>query len=387
MLCGALGSLPIPSSSYLSAPHALTHPRETRMPTLYDVPIESFESRYSTQWRKWFSNFYDQKAVKWYPVTPKETLTRDIETGSFLDVHGTNYYKAEQLQLLIELLHLKEIKDGDWVFFHDLWFPGIEMLAYIRDASGVKFNIAGCLHAGGWDPNDFISREMLTMWRHPFEEMLFGIADKIFVATAYHKELIMQHFTKPSRGLPYFENEVDPKLKVTGFPIYPNDFAPSAGFRHKLPGHRPLVVFPHRLDDEKNPLAFEQLKQRPELKGFDFLRSKDVCRTKAEYYKLLHQANYAVSFSFQETWGIAMQEAAFCGAITFVPDRLSYREMYSPVLRYETMDQLVSKLLLCEHNLDQRAFHADAQQDTNYKLKVSGEAAIEIMMRSMGVVQ
>ncbi len=356
------------------------------MPRIFDVPIEPFESRYSLQWRRWFSNFYERNEIKWQPISGA-TITQEIETGSFLDIHGTNVYKASQLTNLIVQLKTGAIKDGDWVFFHDLWFPGIEMLAYIRDASGVKFKIAGCLHAGGWDPNDFVSLKMRAMWTLPFEEMLFGIADKIFLATHYHKTLINDYFMKKHSHLRWFEEETTTKIEVTGFPIFPevSDYPNKDAIIRKVSkGKRPIVVFPHRLDREKSPGAFDELAKRPELAGFDFIKTKEVCRNKKEYYKLLRIADYAVSFAYQETWGIAMQEAAFGGAITFVPERLSYREMYAPALQYKDMDQLVFKLVSCEGNLKET--YRKVQDDTNMKLKVSGEAAIPIMMRHMGMM-
>ncbi len=367
------------------------------MKVIFDVPIEPFESRYSNQWRKWFSNFYDQAKIEYYPIAGR-LLTTEIQTGSFLDVHGTNYYKAGQLENLIAKLYSGIVEDGDWFFFHDLWFPGIEMLAYIRDATGIKFKIAGCLHAGGWDPHDYIFRTMRRMWTLPLEEMIFGIADKIFVATSFHKNLIMDHFTKKAAHLQHFAEEVGHKLHVTGFPIYPGDFisikrAPAqfvygyANANHSLYRKgKPLIVFPHRLDPEKNPQLFDELSTRRELAGFDFLKTKEVCRTKSEYYKLLQQADYAVSFADQETWGIAMQEAAFCGAISFVPARLSYREMYSPALQYKSMDELVSALVACEENDEVRQLIVNEQERTNHILQVAGGSAIEIMMRHMGVM-
>lgn len=356
------------------------------MPKIFDVPIEPFESRYSNQWRKWFSKFYEDALIVSHRITGA-TITKDIETGSFLDVHGTNFYKASQLQNLIVLLKTGAIRNGDWVFFHDLWFPGLEMLAYIRDASGIRFKIAGCLHAGGWDPNDFVTQKMRKMWTFPFEEMLFGIADKIFLATNFHKGLIYSYF---SRVLPYFEEECKSKIEVTGFPIFPDECSAkrSRVWPKGITGPTgPLVVFPHRLDPEKDPGSFDELSRRPELQGFRFVKTKDVCFNKRDYYGLLSQADYAVSFAHQETWGIAMQEAAFSGAITFVPNRLSYREMYNPYLRYENMTHLVDLLDLCGRGKGsgKEAILA-AQKETNTMLQASGAAAIPLMMRHMELI-
>ena len=69
-----------------------------------------------------------------------EPLTGDhIIAGEFLDVIGTNYYKAQQLKELCALIYDGSIQDDDVILFMDYWFPGIEMLQYIRDGMGKKF--------------------------------------------------------------------------------------------------------------------------------------------------------------------------------------------------------------------------------------------------------
>ncbi len=277
---------------------------------VFGVPIEPLDERYSIQWKEWF----DPDTHRWVDGSP---LTDRIETGHFLDVHGTHFYKASQIQALARMLHDREIHDGDWVFFHDLWFPGLEALAYIRSAVGPKFRIAGCLHAGTWDPWDFLSLRGMQTWSRGFERTLFDIADLIFVATDYHRMLIQKTFG----------DLVTRRIRVTGFPIYPQS-------QLEVPKEKGLVVFPHRLDPEKQPDHFNTMAKIFEGRGYRFVMTKDVCQTKSDYYNLLARAEFAVSFAQQETWGIAMQEALFAGAVPVVPDRLSYQEMYPMAFRF-----------------------------------------------------
>ena len=295
---------------------------------IFNVPIESLEERYSAQWNKWFPEQFNLHGIAYETIYP-DTLTDKIKDGSFLDVCGTNYFKAGQLKILTEKLYHREIKDGDVVFFHDLWFPGIEMLQYIRQGIGLKFKICGILHAGTYDPYDFLSKKGMGSWGEHIENAWFDFIDEIYVATEFHKFLLTKRMIDRN------------KIIVTGLPIY---FDRPVCWSQK----ENIVVFPHRLDSEKQPELFDKLANEFKNSGWQFIKSKDVCKTKKEYLNLLHQSKIAVSFAKQETWGIAQQEALFAGCFPVVPNRLSYQEMYSERFQYNSFSDavlLVAKLM------------------------------------------
>lgn len=290
------------------------------------LPIEPLEERYSKDWYNWTtfylkeleSTFDNFSWICYCPPTYKE-----IEQGSFLDCIHTNDFKAKQLQEVISWIEDNKHKDlsDTVIYLQDGWYPGIEMLAYIRDAMDMKFKIAACFHAGTWDEKDFISQRGMGRWAKGLERSWLSLYDIIFVATEFHKELIMRSGSIP---IPYDWN----KIQVTGFPIHrPNVPIKSIGYRSG-------IVFPHRLDPEKRPDYFDRL--RTEIEGLGpFIKTKDVCNFKKDYYEELARAKYAVSFAEQETWGIAMQEAVMLGCIPIVPNRLSYEEMYPDIFQYE----------------------------------------------------
>ena len=293
------------------------------------LPIEPLEERYSADWLDWSESYLaNQDTVNpdfdWDIILPESRYT-SIESGEFLDCIGTNKFKADQLSMTIDWIkenHDLLIERKDVVFWlHDGWFPGIEMLAYIRDSIGYSYKIAACLHAGTWDEQDFLSQKGMGIWGHSLEQSWMRIYDYIFVATRFHRDLLISKF-----------RYIGQKIHITGFPICP------------LPQEVPvpkedIVVFPHRLAPEKRPEAFLELARKaqeiPSLDRYTFIRTKDVCKTKAEYYSLLAKAKYSVSFALQETWGIAMQESVLLGCIPIVPDRLSYSEMYPSIFKME----------------------------------------------------
>ena len=295
---------------------------------VWNVPIESLEERYSAQWAEWFPREFHNLGVD-FTTVEGESLSDKIEVGSFLDVYSTNFYKAKQLCSLIKYIRNGEIKDGDILFINDLWFPGLESLQYIRQGAKKKFKIAGIFHAGTYDSYDFLSRQGMCFWGEPLENSWLSFIDVIFVATEYHKGLLVNN------------RKVDEKkIYVTGLPIYFDDYPKFKGEKQDI------VVFPHRLDLEKCPMTFDSVKEVMASlnNGWQFIKSKEVVNSKKEYFELLSRSKIAVSFALQETWGIAQQEAVIYGNIPLVPDRLSYSEMYSPVFKFSNMRVFYEKL-------------------------------------------
>ena len=298
---------------------------------LYNVPIESLEERYSARWNIGFPEEFVRLGVNFHTIYP-DIIAPDagkITRGQFLDVIRTNEFKALQLAELMRLFDQGRIEDNDVILLHDLWFPGLEMLFYVRDGLGLKFKIAGLLHAGTYDPHDFLTQQGMERWAALIETSWWSEVDAVFVATHFHQQLLLNH------------RKDTLSVYVTGFPLF--EKPQSVGPWEK----QNLVVFPHRLAPEKAPEEFAEIAKQctTRLPGWEFVRTKDVCNTKPEYYALLRQATIAVSCARQETWGIAQQEALFRGCLPIVPDRLSYQELYDEVFRYQTLSQAADMIV------------------------------------------
>jgi len=295
---------------------------------LINIPIEPIEERYSLQWDKWFKDHFEAAEINVRTIYG-DTTSGKINKGSFLDIIETNLYKTSQLSQIIRILADYDDSYDLVLFFHDLWFPGLSNIAYIRDGLNLKhLKICGCLHAGSYDPFDFLAKQGMASWAALAEESWFGkIVDQIYVATEFHKSLLCWNRSISVR-----------KILVTGFPIFDE-------FLKGLPkNHLPTVVFPHRLDSEKNPDTFDSLKSFIPDKKILWGKTMELGGGKVMYASLLAGAHIAVSCADQETWGIAMQEAVFCGCIPLVPNRLSYEEMYLPEFKYKSFAELVDKI-------------------------------------------
>jgi glycosyltransferase involved in cell wall biosynthesis len=137
---------------------------------------------------------------------------------------------------------------------------------------------------------------------------------------------------------------------------------------------RPLILWNHRWEYDKNPSEFfqalfqldqagadfelvvlgEQYRQVPEIfqTARERLRERIVhfgyARDFAAYANWLWQADIAPVTSHQDFFGISVVEAIYCNCLPLLPDRLAYREHIPAECRshhfYQSFEQLVSML-------------------------------------------
>jgi len=290
------------------------------------IPIEILEERYSKQWYESIKkDFPDARFIG-------DLSEKKINNGEFLDCIYTNKYKAMQMVEIISMIEKGEIDTEETFWFLDGWFPGIQYLSYIKDTMGYNFKFKCLLHAGTWDKNDFLTKKGLSNWGYGFEHSFMNIYDEIIVATEYHKKLITNYFSDFGYN----------KIKVKPFPIF--TIEPTIYTKKE-----DIVVFPHRLADEKQPHLFDLLKNTYHKKYNDsvsFIKSKEFCETKEDYYNLLSRSKIAVSFALQETFGIAMLEANNLGCHCFVKNDLSYSELFKSDNFYRNIDNLADRIHL-----------------------------------------
>jgi glycosyltransferase involved in cell wall biosynthesis len=333
---------------------------------IFFLPLEPLEERYTLNWYQYFQDYFRKEGIEHHWI-PGESCYTKIQRGAFLDVAGTHVWKFSQLQKVSKLMFEDKIKDGDTIFLADIWTPGLESLAYMRDALKKDIKIVGCIFAGTYDEFDFTTKAGMGYWGRDLENSWFRILDKIFVATEFHKRLLLEH------------RDCNPKkLIVTGHPIFTQ--RETIKFQDK----ENIVVFPHRLDSEKNPQLFDELAKEIKVTGcnWKFIKTIDVCKTKQEYYNLLRKAKIAVSFADQETLGFAMIEATFAGCYPVVPDRLSYKELYHSCFKYNSYSEAVCLVLryMYEGNTD---FYQREQDINSVELMNHGANAIPNMMKEI----
>lgn len=296
---------------------------------LWHLPLEPFKLRYTADWFDSFAKEYAKNGVD-YTYIVGDSLTDQIEKGRFLDIYNTIYWKSTQMAQLARRFRHGDVRSGDVFLTTDLWHPGFEAIPYMSALSEIETRLFGILHAGTYDPHDFTAQAGLDkLGAASHEEGWIESCERVFVATKFHRDLILK-----SRA-------IDPKkIVVTGIPFYGADLA-----RRYLPAEKVKnrVVFPNRLNKEKNPHLFDALADAlgPE---YECIKSMEVFTTKEDYFRLLSTASVVVSFSDQETFGYAMLESAALGCSLVVPNSVSYVEMYPDVNRFDDFEDAVDKV-------------------------------------------
>jgi len=287
---------------------------------LFVVTLEPLEQRYTKQWYKYWKKEFSKYCVVKY-IDGKMNNDK-ISKGRFLDINMTNIWKSEQIIEIAKLFNNEKIKEGDTFIFMDGWHYGITALKYMSQLNNIPIKTYAYWHAGTWDDNDFITQAGLKDWAMFNEEGWFKACDGHFVATQYHKDLIVNSFDSAYKD----------KIHVVGFPMNWKKEIDSLISKKKVEKEN-IIVFPHRLDKEKCPEVFDRLAKS--LPQYKFIKTLEVTKNKKEYYELLKKAKIIFSASSQETFGIGTVEALCLDCIPVVPDRDVYKELYSIECRYK----------------------------------------------------
>lgn len=292
---------------------------------LYVFTLEPIDQRYTKQWYSYWKQEFSKYFNVIYINGPK--MSDKIESGQFLDINKTNIWKSEQIKEVSKLFAKGKIKDNDIFIWMDAWHYGITAVKYMVQLQKMNCKLYGYFHAGSYDPNDFIAQAGLDNWAPWNESGWFRALDGSFVATQYHKQLIVNSLGK---------NVMPTKLHVVGFPMDWEKEIKSVVKEKVWPHQRTsTIVFPHRIAPEKNPQSFDSLaKQLPEGK---FVKTMEVTKTKSQYYKLMSTALGVFSANKQETFGIGTVEALMLGLVPIVPNKLSYKELYDKRFRYNNL--------------------------------------------------
>lgn len=294
------------------------------MKTIYIVPIEPIDSRYTKQWYENIPKIIGDRITE-LKLDPFEVVTIAGEgannattTGAFLDFATTNYYKAAQVQAISELFMHGRVKAGDKFLVTDAWNFAVTAIRYMSDLLDIPVEIHGIWHAGHYDPTDILGMKMRKDWPPHQERAWFHACDYNWYATNFHKNMFLSnleidrnHCHKARRsGQPH--EYIIPQLEALA---------------HTKKQHK--VIWPHRYNADKQPEIAEELKT-----DFDVVITAKMSLNKQAYYKELASSQVIFSCALHENLGISIMEAVLAGVIPVLPDRCSYAEMYPDAFKY-----------------------------------------------------
>jgi glycosyltransferase involved in cell wall biosynthesis len=293
------------------------------------VDLEAVETRYTGQWKAHVPDLLKKHGHDVVIIDGPTDIPQATTPGAFLNFGGTNVYKADQVGKIGRLFTDGKVHAGDHFIFTDAWHPGIINLKYMSELLGIKVKIHALWHAGSYDPQDFLGRLIGNApWVRHSEMAFFEAIDHNYFATDFHINIFLKNL------LNEYSSEIallryDDKIVRTGWPM---EYMPEILAPYNDLVKRDLILFPHRIAPEKQVEIFRDLAQT--LPQYEWIVCQDQQLTKDQYHKLLGESKIVFSANLQETLGIRCYEGCLVDAVPMVPDRLSYKEMYSDAFRY-----------------------------------------------------
>jgi hypothetical protein len=300
--------------------------------TIYVVPIEPIDTRYTRQWYTHIPALLDAAGASEVVIIQGDDVPAQPTPGAFLDFGATNIYKGSQLSIIAQLFRDGAIKDGDKFLYTDAWNPTVIQLRYMAELLGKKIEIHGMWHAGSYDPQDFLGRLVGDKpWVRNAESSMFYCYDVNWFATKFHALLFLSGVFNEHdvQEWDYYHHTQTGKIELTGWPM---DYLYETLEPYSKLDKKPQIVFPHRLAPEKQLEIFQDL--AASMPQYEWVVCQTAPLTKDQYHTILGESAMIFSANLQETYGISAIEGLICGAMPMLPDRLSYSEMYDDEFKY-----------------------------------------------------
>ena len=294
------------------------------MNTIYIVPIEPIDQRYTKQWYDNIPSILLEEANKSNIAIKIVTIDGvaippNTTAGAFLDFGATNVYKASQTEAVSRLFSEGKIKAGDKFLVTDAWNFIITPIKYMSDLLDIPVEIHAIWHAGAYDPSDILGYKMSKPWPWHTERGWFYSCDYNYFATDFHKAMFLKNLDISKDG-------THSRAIRSGQPHTPI-IDQCSQYWHSAKNGK--MIWPHRYNADKQPEIAEDL-----AKVIPTTITQKMNLSKADYYAELGRSSVLFSCSLHENLGIAIMEGALAGAIPILPDRCSYSEMYLPEFKY-----------------------------------------------------
>lgn len=298
--------------------------------TIYIVPIEPIDQRYTKQWYEHIPKLLRARAhaqgvegVEIITIDGRQ-VTNTTTPGAFLDFSATNIYKASQAEYISQLFQSGKIKPGDKFLVTDAWNFLITPIKYQSDLLGIPVEIHGIWHAGAYDPSDILGLKMSKPWPYHAERSWFYSCDRNYFATAFHRDMFLRNLDIPA--------EDHDRAVISGQPYSETARLCEEAAVDDVSLREKLVMWPHRYNSDKQPEIIEDI--TTQSSDFQVLITQKMRLSKEEYYQKLGRSRAVFSCSLHENLGLSVAEGCLAGAIPIVPDRCSYSEMYLPEFKY-----------------------------------------------------
>ena len=294
------------------------------MNTIWIIPIEPIDQRYTKQWYDNIPLILQKEIAErnlFYKVVTidGDDFKPDVRTeGAFLDFGATNVYKATQAAEVSKLFSNGKVKAGDKFLITDAWNFIITPIKYMSDLLDIPVEVHSIWHAGAYDPSDILGYKMSKPWPSHVEKSWYYSSDYNYYATDFHKDMFLRNLEIPL--------EDQTRAVRSG---QPHELIVNSLTQYQDTPKTDTIMWPHRYNADKQPEIAENLAME-----FDMVITQKMNLDKADYYAKMGTCKAIFSCALHENLGISVMEAVLAGAIPIVPDRCSYAEMYLPEFKY-----------------------------------------------------
>ena len=310
------------------------------------VPLEHIEGRYTVHMDRDIRSHLADKGQEFVTIYPEAAGSSTLPEGCFLNAAYTSKFKSMQMAMIAAMYERNEVHNDDVFFFSDIWFPGIESIAYMNYFHKVDAKITGVIHAGSFTDTDFV-RDM-ERWAKNLEDIIFDISHRVFCASNFIRDDIIKKRMVDSN-----------KFLVTGLPV---DYSVLQKYDTSIKQDR--VIFNGRLCDEKQPWLFDELERQVKSRlgrdDIEFVKTQDLNLDKDQYYKMMAESKVVVSYALQENFGFGVAEAAYLGCTPVLPNRLVYPELYDSRYLFDHFEQSVDQVCDALTNNTQEAIEIES---------------------------
>lgn len=334
---------------------------------IFYFPLENIQQRmYGTIYAKMTSAF-KKAGVSYTEIVPQVDATKIEDGGWVMGSASHCKYCLDQMSIFMDKLRKGEVQDGDVLYFDDLWFPGLEAVAYTAHLMNIKLSVYGFIHAGSFTQDDFV--HSMQSWARDLERSWFTMSKGIFVGSEQtKKDIVYCNLVTSSECLGFDKH----KIIVTGLP-FEVDKSIVSKFSMEVTHKEPIVMFSHRDDPDKHiedllkvlikfkqkfPDVAAQLKYMITSGGKATRQSTKALfadfpevefkpnLSKMEYYQLLAKSSVLFSSATQENFGVCIQEGLAFGVRPVCPNRVSYKYLLPEQYLYNDLDAAVQEIYL-----------------------------------------
>jgi glycosyltransferase involved in cell wall biosynthesis len=302
--------------------------------TVWYLPIEPYEERYTAQLVYWTVDRFQQRGVVYRTLPGDYVAPHGVQTGVALDAHTRAKWGLSQSLRLIRMLEDGSVAADDVIYLQDLYQPGFDALLYVLQQQFpdpqqrpriFTHNLAQTI-----DPDDFTHG---WLWMRSYEWMVDATVQGVFYASTEHKLLGDVAGFKAQAYVVGLLHDRDGVRQLYGQPIKPIDQRANR------------IVYTSRFDKEKQPHQFLDLASmlHASLPGYEIailtsaptLRSTDsgaVERargldwltiyeglSKKEYYELLGDSRLQINTARQDWVSNTLLESSALGTPTLAP--------------------------------------------------------------------